>query len=73
MAYSEWTKNSDSGRQLDFETVWPQVTKFARNSRLRWVNQLIVSIKNEWNINLVLRLFSDFDVEEIFHINHPST
>uniref|UniRef100_A0A452XQ96 Reverse transcriptase zinc-binding domain-containing protein n=1 Tax=Aegilops tauschii subsp. strangulata TaxID=200361 RepID=A0A452XQ96_AEGTS len=46
--------------------------KFTRRSRLRWVNQLIHSDRNEWNVELINQMFPAFDANEICRIKLPT-
>lgn len=48
-----------------------KMTEFKRRSRLRWVNQLMVHGRKEWNEALVHQLFHRFDAEEICKIKIP--
>lgn len=48
------------------------VANFTRPSRLRWVNQLLNQDSNEWNEELVHRIFPAYEVEEICRIKLPS-
>lgn len=47
--------------------------KFIRRSRLRWVNQLMLPDKREWNEELIRQIFYSFDADEICKINIPKT
>lgn len=46
---------------------------FMRRSRLRWVNQLILPDRKEWNEVLVRQIFHSFDADEICKIPIPRT
>ena len=45
---------------------------FIRNSRLRWVNQLIKPDTNEWNSELIHQIFPLYDAEAICRIKLPT-
>ena len=40
-------------------------------SRLRWVNQLLLPHSNDWNKQIIDKLFYNFDSEEIYKIKLP--
>jgi hypothetical protein len=50
-----------------------KVTGLKKNTRKRWVNQLIIEEDREWNVPLLYDLFQDHDVEAILDINIPKT
>nr|XP_045084679.1 uncharacterized protein LOC123494096 [Aegilops tauschii subsp. strangulata] len=46
---------------------------FIRRSRLRWVNQLMIPDRNEWNVDLIRQIFYPFDADEICKLPIPSS
>ncbi|KAM0844489.1 hypothetical protein ACQ4PT_057047 [Festuca glaucescens] len=50
-----------------------KITALKKNSRKRWVNQLISPATNNWNIDLLRELFYEHDVQAITEIEIPST
>ena len=46
---------------------------FIRRSRIRWVNQLMLSDNKEWNVPLIRQIFYPFDADEICKLNIPSS
>lgn len=49
-----------------------KVVKFIRRTRLRWVNQLMLPEKKEWDTNLIYQLFYPFDADAICKIKIPA-
>jgi ribonuclease HI len=50
-----------------------KITALKKNSRKRWVNQLISPTTNSWNTDLLRELFYEHDVQAITEIEIPST
>lgn len=50
---------------------WLMTANLIRRSRIRWVNQLILSDSKEWNVPLINQIFHHFDAEEIQKIRLP--
>jgi hypothetical protein len=50
-----------------------KVTGVKKNTRLRWVNQLIEPASNQWNIEILRDLFYEHDVQAILSIELPQT
>jgi ribonuclease HI len=48
-----------------------KIAGLKKNSRRRWVNQLILPNSNSWNTSLLRELFYDFDVDTILKIKLP--
>ena len=64
-----------SGRKIQIERdQWIprdeglKTAHFISRSRLRWVNQLMLSDTKEWNVDLIRRIFHAFDADEICKI-----
>ena len=50
-----------------------KITEFKRRSRLRWVNQLMMPGRKEWDADLVHQMFHEYDAEEICKIRIPTS
>ncbi|KAM0855094.1 hypothetical protein ACQ4PT_050030 [Festuca glaucescens] len=50
-----------------------KITALKKNSRKRWVNQLISPATNNWNTDLLCELFYEHDMQAITEIEIPST
>ena len=41
-----------------------KITEFKRRSRLRWVNQLMMPGRKEWDVDLVYQMFHEYDAKK---------